>query len=87
LVKYAWKHGLAVNCRRPSQWSVAPEHSTKAGLSMAECLARYQADFRANADLLAKLPELRGKFLVCCCYGEGCHAQWLAKLANGEVEL
>jgi hypothetical protein len=37
-----------------------------------------------HPDLLARLPELRGKVLGCWCHPEQCHGDTLAELANTE---
>lgn len=36
----------------------------------------------ASPDLLWRLPELRGKILVCYCFPLGCHCEVLAHLAD-----
>lgn len=43
----------------------------------------YERWLRAQPALLARLPELRGKTLGCWCAPEPCHADVLAKLADG----
>ena len=55
-----------------------------------EVIARYRAWLDARPELLARLPELRGRTLACWCRppeGFGgrvlCHAQVLAGLADG----
>lgn len=57
----------------------------------AEAVALYLVHLQARPDLLARLPELRGKRLGCwCCDWDGhgepaqpCHAVALARLADG----
>jgi len=54
-------------------------------------VAAYEAYLKTRPDLLRLLPELRGKILGCWCYKLGerlpsperCHAQVLARLADG----
>jgi hypothetical protein len=48
----------------------------------AACLARYEAWLRAQPQLMAALPELRGKVLGCWCAPKICHGDVLVRLAN-----
>ncbi len=58
-----------------------------------ECLERYREWLLGKPELLARLPELRGKVLGCfCCEYDGiseakplCHAVVLAELADGPL--
>ncbi len=46
----------------------------------------FTNDWERN-DILANLPELRGKDLMCWCpLDQPCHADVLLELANGEIE-
>jgi hypothetical protein len=45
-------------------------------------IAKYHAYLLGNAELLAALPELRGKVLGCWCKPEACHGDVLATLAD-----
>jgi hypothetical protein len=47
-----------------------------------EAIARYEEWLRAQPDLMAELPTLRGKVLGCWCSPLPCHADVLARLAN-----
>ncbi len=49
-----------------------------------EALRRYEHEYLpAHPELLAQLPELRGRRLACYCrLDEQCHADILARLAN-----
>ncbi len=49
--------------------------------SRAEILAKYRTYLMGRPDLLALLPELRGRRLGCWCAPEPCHAEVLAELA------
>jgi Domain of unknown function (DUF4326) len=49
----------------------------------AEVIAKYEAHLRSRPDLMAALPELRGKVLGCWCAPNPCHGDVLARLANG----
>ncbi|AWN25240.1 MULTISPECIES: DUF4326 domain-containing protein [unclassified Streptomyces] len=48
----------------------------------AEVLAKYRAYLLERPDLLALLPELRGRRLGCWCLPEPCHAQVIAEIAD-----
>jgi hypothetical protein len=43
-------------------------------------LARYEAHVRGRPDLMAALPELRGKTLACWCTPLPCHGDVLVRL-------
>jgi hypothetical protein len=47
-----------------------------------EVLAKYREYLLSRPDLLALLPDLRGRRLGCWCVPEPCHAQVLAELAD-----
>jgi hypothetical protein len=73
--------------RRTRGWPDSPwgnpyrvgQHGT-----LAEILARYEHEHLAShPELLAMLPELRGKTLGCWCAPKPCHADVLARLADG----
>jgi len=49
----------------------------------SEVIAKYRAMVLSRPDMLARLPELRGKVLGCWCKPRQCHADVLAELANG----
>ena len=46
----------------------------------AECIAKYEQHVRARPDLMAALPELRGKTLGCWCKPDACHGDVLVRL-------
>ena len=48
-----------------------------------EVIDKFRAWLLDNRRLLAALPELRGKDLVCWCAPERCHGEVLIALANG----
>jgi hypothetical protein len=50
-----------------------------------ECIAQYEAFLCADPELMAALPELRGRALVCWCAPQACHGDLLLKLANPKV--
>lgn len=47
-----------------------------------EVIAKYRAWIKTQPDLLAALPELRGKVLGCWCKPDACHGDVLAELAD-----
>jgi uncharacterized protein DUF4326 len=49
----------------------------------SEVIAKYEVHLRSRPDLMAALPELRGKVLGCWCAPDPCHGDVLARLANG----
>jgi hypothetical protein len=64
---------------RPGIWGnpwVIGQHGTR-----EEVIARYEGYIRARPDLLARLPELRGKVLGCWCGpNQPCHGDVLLRL-------
>jgi len=48
----------------------------------ADVVAKYREHLLSRPDLLALLPELRGKRLGCWCVPELCHAQVIAEIAD-----
>jgi hypothetical protein len=50
-----------------------------------EVLAKFRAYLLARPDLLAALPELKGKTLFCWCKPDACHGDVLAELAEGNA--
>lgn len=49
----------------------------------AEVMAKYREYLMADPELLALVPELRGKTLACWCAPELCHGDILAEIADG----
>jgi hypothetical protein len=47
-----------------------------------QVIAKYERWLRARPELMARLPELRGKVLGCWCAPKPCHADVLLRLAN-----
>ena len=47
-----------------------------------EVIARYAEWIKTKPELLAALPELRGRNLACYCAPKACHGDILLKLAN-----
>jgi hypothetical protein len=49
--------------------------------SREEVIAKYRDYLLTRADLLTRIPELRGKTLCCWCKPEACHGDVLVELA------
>ena len=73
----------AVLVARPSRWG-NPFKVGEFGTA-AECVAAYEQYLLGHRpDLVEQLPALRGRLLACYCpLDESCHADVLARLANG----
>ncbi len=65
---------------RPSRWG-NPFVLGRDGMR-DEVIAKYRAWIVQQPALMAALPELRNKDLVCWCAPERCHAEVLIELAN-----
>ena len=65
---------------RPSDWG-NPFEIGKDG-TRAEVIAKYKAYILAKPELLARLPELKGKRLGCWCYPKHCHGDVLVELID-----
>ena len=63
---------------RPGPWG-NPFAIGKDG-TREEVIARYEEWIRTQPDLMARLPELRGKVLGCWCSPYPCHGDVLQKL-------
>lgn len=67
-----------------SRWS-NPYRITR-GQSRETVLARYRTYLiEYRPDLVAALPELRGKTLACWCAPEACHGDILAGMADAQM--
>lgn len=71
----------AVYVGRGSKWGnpfpITRDHTR------ADVLAMHEAWLKTQHDLLRAIHELRGKYLVCFCAPQPCHADLLLRLANG----
>lgn len=65
---------------RPSKWGnpfvIGPDGDR------ASVIRKYEAWLQEQPKLIAALPELRGKTLVCWCKPHACHGDVLAKFAG-----
>lgn len=88
-VARAVAEGVYVYIGRPSKWGNPFTHLTKSIAAHVvpkdEVLPRYESWLRQQPELMAALPELRGKVLGCWCKPRPCHGDILAKLADDEV--
>lgn len=73
----------AVYIGRPGKWG-NPFVIGRDG-DRAQVIAKYREYLLGNARLMAALPELRGKDLVCWCAPAACHGDVLSELANAEL--
>ena len=84
------RHPRIVHCKqgarfdvyigRPSVWG-NPFEIGRDG-TREQVIARYRAWVRTQPDLMARLPELRGKTLGCWCAPHACHGEILLELAE-----
>lgn len=51
-------------------------------MTRADCIAEYEAWLKEQPELMAALPELKGKTLGCHCKPLSCHGDVLARLAD-----
>jgi hypothetical protein len=78
--------GVTVNVMRPSMWGnpfpIVKSGPLKFRATRAEVIAKYREWIKTKPKLLARLPELKGQVLGCCCAPLPCHADVLAQLAD-----
>lgn len=55
--------------------------------SRAEAILAYEKWILTQPQLLARLPELKGKVLACFCHPLACHGDVLARLADHGVPV
>ena len=63
---------------RPSKWG----NPFREGIdgTRSEVIAKYDSWLRNNPELLAQLPELKGKVLGCWCHPKPCHGDVIVAL-------
>ncbi len=77
------KHGdNYVYIGRPSKWG-NPFEIGKDG-TREEVIAKYRDWIRTQPELMAALPELKGKTLGCWCAPQACHGDVLMELSELE---
>lgn len=86
-VVHCKKEPYDVYIGRPSKWGNPFSH--KALPNAVKCPTRedavksYREWLLSQPELLARLPELKGKVLGCWCAPQLCHGHILAELADG----
>lgn len=65
---------------RPSKWG-NPFKKGRDG-TLREVLRKYREHILASPELMAALPELKGRRLACFCVPSPCHAQVLVDLVE-----
>jgi hypothetical protein len=79
-MKYGLRSGLLVD--RTTRWG-NPFYARELGRS--EAIEQYARYLLTQPELLAALPELAGRPLLCWCAPLPCHADVLLWLANGDI--
>lgn len=79
-VRDHYDRGGAIFIGRPSKWG-NPYH-LKNSPDRITCVEDYARYLATRPDLLAALPEIRGKMLKCFCSPEPCHGDVLALCAD-----
>lgn len=68
---------------RPSKWG-SPFEIGKDG-TRQEVIEKYRVWIRTQPELVAAIPELKGKVLGCWCKPCKCHGDVLAEIANNSL--
>ncbi len=84
LITYAEDHRLAVRIDRQTDWGNQFVMSSEASRDLV--CDRYENYLHANPALMARIPSLKGKCLMCWCHPLRCHGDTLAALANQLAE-
>ena len=82
LIAWAEDSDLAVYIGRANgrfRRSASKWHNPFKGADAIELFQEYLGN---KPELLDRIPELRGKLLVCWCHPQPCHGHYLAQLAN-----
>jgi hypothetical protein len=79
-VVHCKKSKFDVYIGRPSKWG-NPFEIGKDG-NRSEVIQKYEAWILTQPQLLADLPELKGKILGCWCAPSSCHGDVLARLVE-----
>ena len=80
LVVHCKKSKYDIYVGRPTKWG-NPFTIGKDG-TRDEVVEKYKQWILKQPELLADLPELKGKVLACWCAPQNCHAEVLVELAN-----
>ena len=89
-VVHCKKEPFDIYIGRPSKWGNPFSHlsDTLADFKVSSreaAIEAYENWILQQADLLADLPELKGKILGCWCSPKACHGEVLVRLANMEA--
>ena len=81
------KSGYDVYIGRGSIWGNPYSHLDESQAKIQvktrkEAIEKYRMYIVGNKELMAKLPELRGRILGCFCVPKSCHGHILAELAD-----
>jgi hypothetical protein len=79
-VVHCKKERFDIYCGRPSKWG-NPFAIGRDG-NREEVIEKYKNWFQTQPDLIAALPELKGKILACWCKPQNCHCDFLLEQAN-----
>ncbi|KQC35063.1 hypothetical protein UK82_28645 [Frankia sp. ACN1ag] len=83
LLRHLRDAGLLVRIGRDTVWGNRHRLRPGAGdAERAEVIAAYEHDLAGRPDLLARIPELRGRALGCWCAPRACHGDVLARFAR-----
>ena len=55
--------------------------------SRTEAIQKFEEYLLSNEELMASLPDLKGKILGCFCKPKSCHGDILLRYANGPSQL
>ena len=55
--------------------------------SRTEAIRKFEEYLLSNEELMASLPDLKGKILGCFCKPKSCHGDILLRYANGPSQL
>jgi hypothetical protein len=84
LIGWAESQGLAVGVMRSGMWrgQFGNPFKIEPGVDRAEVCRRFSEWLPSQQELMAAVPGLRGRLLVCCCHPLQCHGDELTRLAN-----
>jgi hypothetical protein len=75
LIAWAESQDLAVRIDRSGDWGNPYKIGTDG--TRDEVITKFRRHFEKNPELMARLPELKGKVLICWCCPEECHGDVL----------
>ncbi len=85
LIAWARRAGVYTYVGRPTPWgNPAGLDDPDDDVKRADVIDRYRDYLSERPDLIARLPELRGRVLACWCSPRACHADVLVELLHAE---